>query len=595
MKGEKKSMGYAYHRNEAIIRSKTREFFGVGAAVTASTYLVLVVDFMLIGWILGADAVTAAGLCDSFIDVAEFPGFVISSAGPVAAGILLGKRKLRQANGAFTLSFLLTISGGLLCWCLLPFCGLFSNILANNGAIAGDVARYMFFTIAASPFIGINLVLSSFAIMDNHSKLAVANVVTSNMVNIVLDIVFMKFLYMGVAGAAAASLMGNVAGILVGLPYFFSQKRTFRFVVRTDALRETYRELAKASSPFAVDKASRVFSSLVVNMLLMYFVGNIGVALYAVYGRLKFILRLLAGGALQTISNLGSMLYGERDFFGLQKMMCILFKYTYAIVAVIIAGLLLFSEPFLRSYGIDPAMPADTLFAFRIMLLSLPFLWLNDLLARLYPSIQRQKLSVMLLALQNVVFKILILLLGLTAIVKLGLSSLTVVAIWCFLVEFLSSAVTLLWEKRSYKNVSIFGIKDRTELDCHTFSIIGKPESVVDIHSEIDNFCSQNRISRNKGNLLSIAFEEAALNIINHNEHVDMIDICLLLEDGNLIVRIRDNGSPFDPLDFVDEDDILQMNNIKLLEKLTDQKMYTRIMNMNNTVLSIKLETTENE
>ena len=73
-----------------------------------------------------------------------------------------------------------------------------------------------------------------------------------------------------------------------------------------------------------------------------------------------------------------------------------------------------------------------------------------------------------------------------------------------------------------------------------------------------------------------------------------MIDICLLLEDGNLIVRIRDNGAPFDPLGFVDEEDILRMNNIKLLEKLTDQKTYTRIMNMNNTVLSIRLEAAEN-
>jgi len=587
-------MGYTYCRNEAIIRSKTKEFFGVGTVVTASTYLVLVVDFMLIGWILGADAVAAAGLCDSFVDIAEFPGFVLSSAGPIAAGLLLGKRKFQQANGVFTLSFLLTIAGGLLCWCLLPLCGFFSNILANNSDIAGDVARYMFFILAASPFIGINLILSSFAIMDNHSKLAMGGVVTSNVVNIVLDIVFMKFLSMGVAGAAIASLLGNAAGILVVLPYFFSQKRTFHFIFHTGALRETGRELAESSSSFAVDKASRVFSSLVVNMLLMYVVGNIGVALYAVYGRLRFILRILAGGALQTISNLGSMLYGERDFWGLQKMMSILFKYTYAIVAAIMVGLLMFSVPFLHSYGIDPVAPADTLFAFRIMLFSLPFLWLNDLLARFYPSIQRQKLSVMLLALQNVVFKILLLLLGAAAIIKLNLSSLTVVAIWCFLVEFLSPAATMLWEKRRYKNVAIFGMKDRAELDCHTFSITGKPESVADIHMEIDNFCRQNQIPHNKGNLLAIAFEEAALNIINHNEHVDMIDICLLLEDGNLIVRIRDNGAPFDPLDFVDEDDILQVNNIKLLEKLIDQKTYTRIMNMNNTVLSIKLEGAEN-
>ena len=76
-------MGYEYRRNEAIIRSKTREFFGVGTVVTATSYLVPVVDFMLIGILLGADAVAAAGLGDSFVDIAELPGFVLSAGGPV--------------------------------------------------------------------------------------------------------------------------------------------------------------------------------------------------------------------------------------------------------------------------------------------------------------------------------------------------------------------------------------------------------------------------------------------------------------------------------------------------------------------------------
>lgn len=215
-------MGYAYYRNESIIRSKTKEFFGVGTVVTAPTYLVLVVDFMLIGWIFGADAVAAAGLCDTFVDVAEFPGFVISAGGPVAAGILLGKRQFRQADGVFTLSFLLTLIGSLLCWCSLPFCGLIGKTLSNNGAIAGDVASYTFLIMAASPFVGIDLVFSSFAILDNHSKLAMGSVILSNVVNIVLDVILMKYLNMGVAGAAAASLLGSVVGILVGLPYMFT-------------------------------------------------------------------------------------------------------------------------------------------------------------------------------------------------------------------------------------------------------------------------------------------------------------------------------------------------------------------------------------
>ena len=548
-------MGYEYLRNESIIRSKTREFFGVGTVVTASAYLVSVVDFMLIGALLGADAVAAAGLCDSFVDVAELFGFVLSSGGPVAAGILLGKRRLRQANGVFTLSLLLTLAGGLLCWCLLPFCGFFSGVLSNNGAIANDVARYAFFTLLSSPFVGVNLVLSSFAILDDRSKLAMGSVVAANGVNIVLDVVFMKYLRMSVAGAAAASLLGNAAGILVVLPYLLSKKRTFRFVLRADDLRETGRELASSCSSFATDKASRIFSGLTVNLLLMYFVGNIGVALYAVYSQLRFILRILAGGALQTISTLGSMLYGERDFYGLRKMLSLLSKYTYALVAALMAGLFCFSAPFLNSYGI--AAEPDTVLSLRIMLLSLPFLWLNDLLTRLYPSVQRQRLSVLLLTLQNVVLKILLLLLCVAAISRLHWRSVPAVAVWCLLVELLSPAVTLLREKRTCGNVALLGLEDQADRSCHSFSITGKAENVADIHREIDLFCQQNGIPRNKGVLLAIAFEEAALNIINHNEHVSMIDICLLLEEGSLIVRIRDDGAPFDPLAFVDDEDIL--------------------------------------
>ena len=593
VKGGKEKMGYEYRRNEAIIRSKTREFFGVGTVVTATSYLVPVVDFMLIGILLGTDAVAAAGLGDSFVDIAELPGFVLSAGGPVAAGILLGRRKRRLADGAFTLSFLLALVGGLLAWCLLPFCGYFSGILSNNGAITDDVARYAFFTLLSTPFVGVNLILSGFAIVDNRSKLAMGSVIAANGVNIILDVVFMKFLRMGVAGAAAASLLGNAAGILVALPYLFSKKRTFRFVLRREDIREAWRELASSSSSFATDKISRIISGLIVNLLLMYFVGNMGVALYAVYGQLRSILRILAGGALQTISTLGGMLYGERDFYGLQRMFSLLAKYTYTIVAVIVAGLFVFSAAFLNSYGMTP--DADTVMAFRIMLFSLPFLWLNDLLARFYTSVQRQRLSVLLLTLQNVVFKILLLLLCVAAISQLHWSSIPAVACWCLSVELLTPVATLLWEKRTYHNIAILGLEDQTERTCHTFSITGERENVADIHREIEQFCRQNGIPHNKGVFLAIALEEAVLNIIGYNDHVDMIDICLLLEEGDLIVRIRDNGAPFDPLAFVDDGDILQENNISLLERLTDQKAYTRIMNMNNTVLSIKLEGAQNE
>lgn len=94
--GERSRMNYVYTRNEKLIKSKTKEFLGIGSVVTASTYLDYVIDFVLVGGLLGANALAAAELCDSFVDIAEPPGFVISSGGSIAAGILLGKRKHAQ-------------------------------------------------------------------------------------------------------------------------------------------------------------------------------------------------------------------------------------------------------------------------------------------------------------------------------------------------------------------------------------------------------------------------------------------------------------------------------------------------------------------
>ena len=583
-------MNYAYERNEQIIKSKTREFLGIGSVVTASAYLDYVIDFILIGGILGADAVAAAGLCDSMVDIAEFPGFVLSSGGSIAAGILLGKRKRQQANVVFTVSFLLALLGGLLCCCLLPFCDLFSGILTNNGTIAGDVSRYTFLTLLSAPLPGVNLALSSFAILDNHSKLAMAQVITSNVANLALDFLFMGCMDMGVSGAAAATLVGTILSILVGSRYPFSPKRSFRFVLPQGDVLGTFRTLSASSSSFAFDKASRIAAGLAVNMVLMYFVGNIGVTLYAIFSRLKFILRILVGGALKTISTLGSMLYGERDFFGIRKMMAIIFKYTYTVTAVVVIALFLAPGTFLQFYGIDVSNSGSHIvFAFRLMLLSLPIFWMNDLVNMYYISIQRQSLSVLLLALQNVVFRVLLLWPCVALASHWATGGLSGVALWCCLVESLSLAATLAWEKVRYGHIAIWKKGDERTLGCHIFSISGKPESVADIHEEIARFCVENGIPKNKGNLLAIAFEEAALNIINHSKSVDTIDICLLLEDGNLIVRIRDNGTKFDPLEYEDESDILHLNNIKLLEKITDKKDYTRIMNMNNTVLSIRL------
>lgn len=582
------SQGYSYARNEALIKAKTREFFGVGSVVTASTYLFYVIDFMLIGKILGQDAVAIAGLCDCFVDIAEFPGFALASGGPIAAGILLGRREDRKANGIFTLSLLLSMIGGIFCCLLIFFRDSFAAIMTDHGYLTSDTASYIGWTLARSPFAGVGMVLSAFAILDNHSSLAMAMVIASNTVNLVLDYVFMEHLGLGVSGAAAATLIGTIVGILIGSAYLLSERRTFKIAFSPEDFKGTGRMLSSSSASFGFDKASRIFAGLVINIVLFRLAGSIGIALYAVYGRLKFILRIIAGGALKTISSLGSLLYGERDFFGLARMLNYLLRNTYMMTATMIAILFLIPGTFLRSYGLSPE--PMTVLAFRIMLISLPFFWMNDILAMLYASIQRQKLSVMLFALQNVVLRTTLLFICVGGFRIPGYPRLLATSIWCILVELMSMLIVIAFEKKKYGSIAILGPKAGNDDECHMFSLDGTKESVANVHEEIEYFCNRNMIAEKNGVFLAIAFEEVVLSIINHSPDIDVIDICLLREGDNLIVRIRDDGPLFDPLSHVDQDDILQRNGIRLLEKMIDRKSYTRIMNMNNTVLSIRLE-----
>ena len=58
-------MGYEYLRNESIIRSKTREIFGVGTVVTASANQVSVEDYEAVRWmVIGVMCVQNVLVCE---------------------------------------------------------------------------------------------------------------------------------------------------------------------------------------------------------------------------------------------------------------------------------------------------------------------------------------------------------------------------------------------------------------------------------------------------------------------------------------------------------------------------------------------------
>ena len=93
--------------------------------------------------------------------------------------------------------------------------------------------------------------------------------------------------------------------------------------------------------------------------------------------------------------------------------------------------------------------------------------------------------------------------------------------------------------------------------------------------------------------MIALSAEEMISNIIIYgykNKKQSFIDINLKKIDDTLILRIRDDGMPFDPTKYeVDNDEKYMTSGIKLVEKITDTMTYMRILNLNNTILKIDL------
>ena len=94
--------------------------------------------------------------------------------------------------------------------------------------------------------------------------------------------------------------------------------------------------------------------------------------------------------------------------------------------------------------------------------------------------------------------------------------------------------------------------------------------------------------------MIALGAEEMVANIIvngykktSHN----YIDVNLKLLEDTMILRIRDDGVPFDPTKYeYDNNENYSTDGIDLIKKVTDKISYMRILNLNNTVFEIKFK-----
>ena len=580
-------------RNDFLINKKIHQYILPGILMTVAMQLGNVVDGMIVGNLLGADAMAAIEISMPVLLLLQMPAMLLAMGGAAEAAVLLGKRALKKAGGVFTASLVAGIAVSLLFALFTPFLPEpLAFALSGNEALAALACPYIMVNFGGIPILTVAIIFCYFMNADNHPQLGSALFIIANVVNLVLDFVFIKGFHMGMAGSALSTVIGYLAGMVTVVFYFSSKHRMLRLQKLDKKLFEYVGLAAKAGIPSAAFTLMSALKSVIINSAIVRVLGNDSMAVYSVCANAVLIAELCVGGIIGLIQNIAGILYGERDYFGIRTLCRKVLTYSYLAIAVLLLLFLAVPQVIAGLFGITEGnMLGLCKMALRIFACSFPFYVYNKFLMSYYQTILQPGLSTVVTVLQGF---LVIVPFSLAGIILWGLPGVCLMAVASEAVTILLSFLYRIWGQRRgrFEAGGVYMLPEvmvEKSLDCSIGNDIGE---VVAFRDKLMLFCADNHIAEREAKILGLAVEELAVNIVQYGYRdgsKNFIDISFTVQDDKYILRIRDDGIPFNPLEYQGQEQQVTLGGIPLLKKLISDLQYTRVLNMNNTVVELHI------
>jgi len=329
----------------------------------------------------------------------------IGIGGATIYSISLGRNELAYARSVFSQSilFCILLTGALMGACLWKIDDL-AWFLGSNEIILPYVMDYLPVLLVFGIFFVLENVLSVFVRNDGNPNLAMAAMVVTAVLNIILDYLYIFIYGWGVKGAAYATVIATGIGIFVLLAHFFRQSSTLKWGASRFQPKTLKRILTIGFPGFTAEMTAAVVT-IGLNVTFMRWSGETGVAAYSIVNYIHALVLLIfigVGGALQPIA---SFHYGARLYDRLQK--CLRLSVQTAMIigffAVVIGWR--FPDPLVAVFGVKSQELYElTVKGIAIFFINYLFLGFNIVYGTFYQSVGQVKRSLIIILSRGILF-----------------------------------------------------------------------------------------------------------------------------------------------------------------------------------------------
>lgn len=580
----------AERRNNRLLSAKLNKYIVPGIMMSLALQLGNIVDTIFVSNLIGVEAMSAVTMSLPVETIVQLTGYCLGIGGSIAAGNMLGRRDRESASKLFSATFLVTLVVGIVfSICAFPTAAPIARLLVPGGGILQNYTRdYIRISMLGAPVIGIGLLVVNYLGVENHPELASAYLILANVINLVLDYIFLRYTPLGVTGASLSTVLGFLFAMSVFVLYIRSDKRNIQFVRLKGKDFGIMKEAIVAGVPMLVFMATNFIKSLGLNTIILHQTGEDGMAVFTVCDNVLLIVEMLTGGIIGVIPNVAGILYGEKDYMGIRVLCKKMLKYSYIVLAAIFVAIMVFTEQITILFGSGGGeLGRLMVYALRIFALCvIPYLW-NKFIISYYESIEETAIASFVTFLENAVVILPATYVGIYIFKQIYGTGIDGIAAGFVATEIITVIAGWIFRKIKHKNTSFYIVPDKNPGVNLDFSIKSTMEEAQTVNRRILEFCKEKGVSANKANLAAVCAEEMTVNIIQYGGRTsNWIDINLCLEDDLCRLRIRDNGVNFNPLEYSHDYEEFDIHGIELVKKISKSMDYIRAIDMNNTIIS---------
>ena len=557
-----------------------------------------IVDSLFASNIIGESAMSAIGLFSPMNHFLYAACMIFVSGSTILYGQYLARERNR-INHLFTVT--LVVSGGvaLLASGLLVLSVIvgWTRAFVDEQPVLQMFNDYILSQAIGIPALIIGQQMFAFMSMENRRKWTMTASIICLAANLLGDFLFIKVIPMGTFGLGLSTSVSEWVFFLALALYYIRGKSEWKFSLKGCQWQDAPK-IVKLGYSGALSRFAEMFRCLVVNFLVLKYVGSVGLSSFAASNSFLAVVWPIPFGMTAVARMLFSISIGEEDRRSVVDIMKIVMTKGMLVVLAIVAGLVLFAEPLTRLFYRDPLDPVYqyTVMGFRLLPLCMPLAVLSLHYAAYCQVAQKKVMSAVLPIFDGFI--------GVVAcsLFLIPLMQMNGLYLANILNGFICAAVILIgaWLalKRFPRNLEDLmaipeniGVSAENRIDISITCV----DEVVNVSQKICDFCKAHGIDERRSIFSGLCMEEMAGNVVEHGFHKDnkkhhTVDVRVMHKEGDIILRIRDDCKSFDPSSYVkmmDPGENGKNAGIQLVYKIAREVRYQNLLGLN--MLTIRL------